>query len=191
MQLAPLRISQCGRGGGGLTSLVGARAVDVESVLCFSWLSLQNSLVKLDACACKNCSQATGACSCLQSEEFLLGTVARRPCFSKETAGSGCAGTTVGGLVVHGCDRGCHLSNLRQRVMAVLVYCRNSKDLGKYVMGAYCALCPRCACAVHKVCTGPCPTCIVVPSTRNNEPCSAFMLHVLHACFALISGVLV
>ena len=28
-----------------------------------------------------------------------------------------------------------------------------------------------CACAVHKVCTGPCPTCIVVPSTRNNELC--------------------
>ena len=30
-------------------------------------------------------------------------------------------------------------------------------------------------CAVHKVCTGPRPTCIVVPSTRNNEPCYPFI----------------
>ena len=29
--------------------------------------------------------------------------------------------------------------------------------------------------AVHKVGTRPCPTCIVVPSTRNNEPCYAFI----------------
>ena len=33
----------------------------------------------------------------------------------------------------------------------------------------------RCARAVHKVGTRPCPTCIVVPSTRNNEPCYAFI----------------
>ena len=42
-------------------------------------------------------------------------------------------------------------------------------------MGAYCALCVRCARAVHKVCTGPYPSCIVVPSTSNNEPCYAFI----------------
>ena len=29
--------------------------------------------------------------------------------------------------------------------------------------------------AVRKVCIGPCPTYIVVPSTRNNEPCYAFI----------------
>ena len=29
--------------------------------------------------------------------------------------------------------------------------------------------------AVHKVCTGPYPSCIVVPSTSNNEPCHAFI----------------
>ena len=33
----------------------------------------------------------------------------------------------------------------------------------------------RCARAVHKVCTGPYPSCIVVPSTSNNEPCHAFI----------------
>ena len=29
--------------------------------------------------------------------------------------------------------------------------------------------------AVHKVGTRPCPTCIVVPGTRHNEPCYAFI----------------
>ena len=29
--------------------------------------------------------------------------------------------------------------------------------------------------AVHKVCTGPYPDCIVVPSTNNNEPYGAFI----------------
>ena len=31
-------------------------------------------------------------------------------------------------------------------------------------------LCPRCARAVHKVCTIPYPKCIVVPSINNSEP---------------------
>ena len=43
------------------------------------------------------------------------------------------------------------------------------------LMGAYCVPCGRCARAVHKVCTGPYPSCIVVPSTSNNEPCYAFI----------------
>ena len=29
--------------------------------------------------------------------------------------------------------------------------------------------------AVHKVCTGPYPSCIVVPSTSNSEPCYALI----------------
>ena len=29
--------------------------------------------------------------------------------------------------------------------------------------------------AVHKVCTGPYPNCIVMPSINNNEPCCAFI----------------
>ena len=33
----------------------------------------------------------------------------------------------------------------------------------------------RYARTVHKVCTGPWRTYIVVPSTRNNEPCYAFI----------------
>ena len=31
----------------------------------------------------------------------------------------------------------------------------------------------RCARAVHKICAGPYPSGIVVPSTGNNEPCYA------------------
>ena len=29
--------------------------------------------------------------------------------------------------------------------------------------------------AVHQVCTRPYPSCVVVPSTGNNEPCYAFI----------------
>ena len=46
--------------------------------------------------------------------------------------------------------------------------------------GAYCVLCAR---AMHKICRGPYPSCIVVPSTLP--------LYELLACFALISSVLV
>ena len=51
--------------------------------------------------------------------------------------------------------------------------------------GVFCALCARS----HKVCPGPCPICIVVPSTRNNN--LVMHLYELHACFALISIALV
>ena len=38
---------------------------------------------------------------------------------------------------------------------------------------------------MHKVCAGPYPSSIAVPSTSNNEPCYAFIR--LLACLALIS----
>ena len=81
------------------------------------------------------------------------------------------------------CEKGVRRAGTGQTLPQNLLYCRlpypctclPTHEPGHVRIWGRFARCARCACAVHKVCTGPCPTCIVVPGTRNNEPCYAFI----------------